>query len=79
MLLWLWCRLAAIAPIRLLVWKPPYAAGVALKSKKEKEKKINRARYGVRQDIKNEEADSSPDTPRCDHDIGVAMTLVCPV
>ena len=31
-LLWLWCRLAATAPIRPLAWEPPYAAGVALKS-----------------------------------------------
>ena len=31
-LLWLWCRLAAVAPIWPLTWEPPYAAGVALKS-----------------------------------------------
>ena len=33
-LLWLWCRLAAIAllyPIRPLAWEPPYAKGGALK------------------------------------------------
>ena len=30
-LLWLWCSLAAVAPIRPLAWEPPYAAGVALK------------------------------------------------
>ena len=30
-LLWLWCRPAAIAPIRHLVWDPPYAAVAALK------------------------------------------------
>ena len=30
-LLWLWYRPAATAPIRLLTWEPPYAAGVALK------------------------------------------------
>ena len=35
-LLWLWYRLAAITPIRPLVWEPPYATGVALKSKKRK-------------------------------------------
>ena len=31
-LLWLrlWCRLAAIAPIRSLAWEHPYAAGAAL-------------------------------------------------
>ena len=30
-LLWLWCRPAATALIRPLVWEPPYAADVALK------------------------------------------------
>ena len=34
--LWLWCRLAAAALIPLLTWKLPYAANVALKSKKRK-------------------------------------------
>ena len=31
--LWLWCRLAAVAPTRALAWEPPYAA---VKSKKKK-------------------------------------------
>ena len=31
MLLWLWCRPAATAPIRPLAWEPPYAMGTALK------------------------------------------------
>ena len=35
-LLWLWCRPAAVAPIRPLAWEPPYAMGVALKGKKTK-------------------------------------------
>ena len=30
-LLRLWCRPAAIVPIRPLAWEPPYAAGVAPK------------------------------------------------
>ena len=30
-LLWLWRRLAATAPIGPLAWEPPYAEGVALK------------------------------------------------
>ena len=30
-LLWLWGRPAATAPIRPLAWEPPYAMGVALK------------------------------------------------
>ena len=33
MLLWLWCRLEAVAPIQPLAWEPPYAAGAALKTK----------------------------------------------
>ena len=32
---WLWCRLVATALIRPVAWKPPYAAGVALKKEKE--------------------------------------------
>ena len=35
-LLWLWCRLAATAPIWPLAWEPPYAAVAALKRKKKK-------------------------------------------
>ena len=39
-LLWLWHRLAATAPIRPLAWEPLYAAGVALeKAKRQKRKK----------------------------------------
>ena len=41
-LLWLWCRLAAIAPIQPLAWEPPYAVGSVLKLKKEKRKKTNK-------------------------------------
>ena len=41
-LLWLWCRLAAVAPIRPLAWEPPYAAAAALKSKTKKKKKKER-------------------------------------
>ena len=38
MLLWLWHRLAAVVPIQLLGWEPPYAAGAALKRSEKKEK-----------------------------------------
>ena len=38
-LLWLWCRLAAVAPIGSLAWEPPYAASVALKGQKTKTNK----------------------------------------
>ena len=37
-LLWLWCRLAATAPIRPLAWELPYAAGVAIKTLTKMEK-----------------------------------------
>ena len=37
-LLWLWCRLAAVALICTLAWEPPYAAGVALKKRPKKKK-----------------------------------------
>jgi len=38
-LLWLWCRLAAVALIRPLAWETPYAMGAALKKQnKTKEK-----------------------------------------
>ena len=35
-LLWLWCGLAATAPIGPLAWKLPYAMGEALKRQKKK-------------------------------------------
>ena len=41
-LLWLWCRPVARAPIGPLAWEPPYAAGAAqemAKSQKAKKKK----------------------------------------
>ena len=38
-LVWLRHKPAAIALIRLLAWKPPYAAGVAPKKQKKKKKK----------------------------------------
>ena len=39
LLLWLWCRAAAVAPIPPLAWELPYASGAALKRKKKKERK----------------------------------------
>ena len=38
-LLWLWCRLAAIALIRPLAWELQYAVGAALEMAKRQEKK----------------------------------------
>ena len=41
-LLWLWRRLVATAPIRPLAWEPPYASGGGpRKGKKTKKKKKN--------------------------------------
>ena len=40
-LLWLWCRPAAIALIQPLAWEPPYAMGAAQEvAKRQKIKKI---------------------------------------
>ena len=38
-LLWLWCRPAATAPIRPLTWESPHATHVALKGEKDKKQK----------------------------------------
>ena len=40
-LLWLWFRPVAVAPIRPLAWDPPYATGIALKKKKKKKTFLN--------------------------------------
>jgi len=39
-LLWLWRRPAAIAPIGPLAWESPYAVGAALEKAKRQKKKI---------------------------------------
>ena len=41
MLLWLWCRPAAVAPTQALAWEPPYASGATPKRPKKKKKKKN--------------------------------------
>ena len=55
-LLWLWCRPATVAPNRPLAWEPPYAMGVALKTKiktkKKKEKEINK---NLKRTLRNDE------------------------
>ena len=38
-LLWLWWRPAATAPIQPLAWETPYATGTALKERKKERKK----------------------------------------
>jgi len=39
MLLWLWRRPVATAPIQPLAWEPPYAAGAAQEMAKRQKKK----------------------------------------
>ena len=34
-LLWLWHRRVAVAPVRPLIWEPPYAMGAGLKRQKK--------------------------------------------
>ena len=51
-LLWLWHRLVATAPIRPLAWEPPHARGAALeKAKKEKEKKEKSPEFAVKYNV----------------------------
>ena len=52
-LLWLWCRLVATAPIRPLAQEPPHAAGAALemaKRQKKKKRERERERKGTKTD-----------------------------
>ena len=44
MLLRLWCRPVATAPIGPLAWEPPYAAGAALEKARQKKKKKKKER-----------------------------------
>ena len=45
-LLWLWCRLAAAAPIGPLAWEIPYATGAGVKKKKKKEEENDQVQEG---------------------------------
>ena len=75
MLLWLWHRPVAIAPIRHLAWEPPYAARAAQRnSKKTKNKKtkknkeremLNMANYKRNSDQNHNEV--TPHTSQNDH------------
>ena len=41
MLLWLWCRPTAVAPIQPLAWELSHALGVALKKQKKKKEVVD--------------------------------------
>ena len=52
----LWCRLAAVAPIRLLAWEILYAAGEALKrQRKKKEVRRKKGKEGRKEEERKEE------------------------
>ena len=52
-MLWLWCRPAAVAPIRPLAWEPPYASSTALKRQKKKKKDVVPVYNGILLSHKN--------------------------
>ena len=52
-LLWLWWRPEAVAPIRPLAWEPPCAMGAALKRPKKKGKKKEGGRKKKSADLKS--------------------------
>ena len=45
--LWLWCSLAAAAPIRPLAWDLPYVTGAALERQKDKKTKKKKKKKRV--------------------------------
>ena len=47
-LLWLWCRLVALAPILPLAWETPYAMAAALKRQKTKQNKTQKMPHVLR-------------------------------
>ena len=50
-LLWLWCRPEATAPIGPLVWEAPYAVGAAREVAKRQKKKTEKTKkHGVATD-----------------------------
>ena len=44
-LLWLWCRPAATAPIESLAWEPPYATGGVQEMAKRKKKRKKKSQW----------------------------------
>ena len=58
-LLWLWQRLAVVAPIRPLAWEPPYVTGTDLK-RKERERE-EEGRKGGRAERKEERIGNTAD------------------
>ena len=55
LLLWLWCRLTAVALIQPLAWDLPYATGTALKCKKKKKEKRKKKKKEKKRKQNNQE------------------------
>ena len=53
-LLWLWCRLAATAPIQPPDWETPYAVGMAPKRKKKRKKERKKKKRKERKELERE-------------------------
>ena len=51
MLLWLWRRPVAIAPIRPRAWEPPHAAGVAQEKAKRQKKEKKKSIVTVKEEV----------------------------
>ena len=63
--LWLWHRPAAVAPIRPLAWEPPYATGLALKSRKKKKKRKKKVELSLECGRLAHRNPSTLETPAC--------------
>ena len=50
----LWCRPAAVAPLRPLAWEPPYAVSASIKRQKTKKKKKKKKKEKKRERVKEE-------------------------
>ena len=53
-LLWLWRKPAATAPIRPLAWEPPYATEAALEKAKRRKKKKDLEDSAIKRNIQNQ-------------------------
>ena len=63
-MLWLWCRLAAVAPVRPLAWEPPYAKGTVLKRKKREREKEREREEGRKEGKRKEERERKQESKK---------------
>ena len=69
-LLWLWRRPAAAAPIRSLAWEPPYAMGAVLKRQNKKKKKRKKKR---KENIGSSRHGTAETNPTKNHEVAVSI------